>query len=259
MFSAGNDLLALINDVLDLSKIEAGHLEMRPTNTAIGRTVQSLERTFRPMANEKKLEWSQHVAAGVPETIETDGRKLEQILKNLLSNAFKFTKSGGVRLDVSSTEEGEVCFAVRDTGIGIPPAQHELIFEEFRQLDAGATRKYGGTGLGLTISRRLARLLGGDVTVESTEDQGSTFRLTIPSRPRPRPWPAADRFPAGPLRRTHRRRRDEGGGPAVSLRTPRSLRPTRLRAACSSSKTTRCSQSSFATSPTNGSFIRGRP
>ncbi len=176
VYAASNDLLSLINDVLDLSKIEAGRLETRPTATPIGRILGvSRADVLRPMANEKNLGLSLEAAPGVPETLETDGRKLEQILRNLLSNAFKFTKVGEVALRVSSAPAGDVSFDVRDTGIGISPAQHEVVFEEFRQGDAGATRKYGGTGLGLTISRRLARLLGGDVTLESALGQEVRF------------------------------------------------------------------------------------
>jgi len=177
--SSGNDLLTLINDILDLSKIEAGHVEVRPENLSLQRLTGDLNQLFQPVANARKLTFEIH-ADGAPAAIETDRQRLEQILKNLLSNAFKFTEKGGVRLDIRAAGAGRLAFAVKDTGIGISPEQQESIFEAFRQADGTISRKYGGTGLGLSISRELARLLGGAITLESKAGEGSTFTVTIP-------------------------------------------------------------------------------
>jgi signal transduction histidine kinase/CheY-like chemotaxis protein/CHASE3 domain sensor protein len=181
IYSAGTDLLTLINDILDLSKIEAGKLDVRPESITIARLVDDLSNTFQPIAAQKQLELAMSTKAGVPDTVETDPTRLQQILKNLLSNALKFTERGGVSLVVGVTD-GRIQFDVRDTGIGIAADQHEVIFEAFRQADGGSNRKFGGTGLGLSISRDLARLLGGDLHVESTPGRGSTFTLSLPAR-----------------------------------------------------------------------------
>src|SRR5450755_336300 len=181
IYSAGNDLLTLINDILDLSKIEAGKLDVRPESITIARLVDDLSNTFHPIAAQKQLDLAMSIEAGVPDTVETDPTRLQQILKNLLSNALKFTERGGVSLVVGATD-GRIRFDVRDTGIGIAADQHEVIFEAFRQADGGSNRKFGGTGLGLSISRDLARLLGGDLHVESTPGRGSTFTLSLPAR-----------------------------------------------------------------------------
>ncbi|HEY6034140.1 MAG TPA: response regulator [Kofleriaceae bacterium] len=178
IYTAGNDLLTLINDILDLSKIEAGMLDVRPETIVLSRLGDELNGVFQPVARQKSLALQFHIAANL-ETIETDSTRLNQILRNLLSNALKFTESGGVSLSI--TEVGsQLHFAVRDTGIGISPSQHALIFEAFRQADGGSTRKFGGTGLGLSISRDLARLLGGDLIVASEVGRGSTFTLILP-------------------------------------------------------------------------------
>ena len=179
--SAGNDLLTLINDILDLSKIEAGKLDVRPAPIAIARLVDDLSSTFQPIAAQKQLELAMSIEASVPDTLETDPTRLQQILKNLLSNALKFTERGGVTLVVGAAD-GRIRFDVRDTGIGISADQHEVIFEAFRQADGGTNRKFGGTGLGLSISRDLARLLSGELHVESTPGRGSTFTLSLPAR-----------------------------------------------------------------------------
>jgi CheY-like chemotaxis protein/signal transduction histidine kinase/CHASE3 domain sensor protein len=181
IYSAGNDLLTLINDILDLSKIEAGRLDVRPESITIARLVDDLSNMFQPIAAQKQLELAMSVEAGVPDTVETDPTRLQQILKNLLSNALKFTERGGASLVVGATD-GRIQFYVRDTGIGIAADQHEVIFEAFRQADGGSNRKFGGTGLGLSISRDLARLLGGDLHVESTPGRGSNFTLSLPAR-----------------------------------------------------------------------------
>jgi signal transduction histidine kinase/DNA-binding response OmpR family regulator/CHASE3 domain sensor protein len=181
IYSAGNDLLALINDVLDLSKIEAGKIDIRVENLPIARLVSALSRTFEPIARDKKLAFAIRVEEGSPRSIETDPQRLEQILNNLLSNALKFTDSGDVSLRVAPDGNG-VSFSVRDTGIGIPKEQQAMVFEAFRQADSASNRKYGGTGLGLSISRDLAHLLRGRIVVESEVGRGSVFTLTVPQR-----------------------------------------------------------------------------
>ncbi|MCY1019468.1 response regulator [Pyxidicoccus sp. MSG2] len=178
--SAGNDLLALINDILDLSRIEAGKVEIQPEVVSLPRFVENLSRTFQAQAQEKRIGFSARLEPGAAESLETDPQRLGQVLRNLLANAFKFTEKGEVDLRVFTPSPGRVAFAVRDTGIGIPAQLHGVIFEAFRQADGSTHRKYGGSGLGLSISRDLARLLGGDVSVDSTPGQGSTFTLTLP-------------------------------------------------------------------------------
>ena len=178
--SSGNDLLTLINDILDLSKIEAGHIEVRPESVPLQRLTSDLSQLFQPVADERKLNFEIAVADDCPALIETDRQRLEQILKNLLSNAFKFTEAGGVRLAIAPAGAEGVAFSVTDTGIGVPREQQLSIFEAFRQADGTISRKYGGTGLGLSISRELSRLLGGAITLESKIGEGSTFTITIP-------------------------------------------------------------------------------
>jgi len=184
IYSAGNDLLTLINDILDLSKIEAGKLDVRPEEVKLSRLCDELGDVFRPVAREKGIELQTAMDADVPLMIFTDSTRLQQVLKNLLSNALKFTERGGVSLRVRRAKEiaGGIAFDVKDTGIGVPPEQHEIIFEAFRQADGTTNRKYGGTGLGLSISRDLARLLGGELTVDSAPGRGSTFTLVLPER-----------------------------------------------------------------------------
>ncbi len=178
--SSGNDLLTLINDILDLSKIEAGHIEVRPESLPLQRLTGDLRQLFQPVADERGLGFEIVVAKDCPALVETDRQRLEQILKNLLSNAFKFTEQGEVRLTVSPAGADNLAFAVTDTGIGIAREQQESIFEAFRQADGTISRRYGGTGLGLSISRELSRLLGGAITLKSTAGEGSTFTVTIP-------------------------------------------------------------------------------
>ncbi|TBU78888.1 response regulator [Phytopseudomonas daroniae] len=179
IYSAGNDLLNLINDILDISKVEAGKLDLRPENANVLRLAQSLESTFQPLAGEKNLGFSVQVAEDVPRSLYTDRLRVEQILKNLLSNAIKFTEQGAVSLRVSRVDDG-VSFAVHDSGIGIRDDQQEYIFEAFRQADGTTNRRFGGTGLGLSISRDLAVLLGGSISVSSVPGQGSVFTLVLP-------------------------------------------------------------------------------
>jgi CheY-like chemotaxis protein/signal transduction histidine kinase len=178
--SAGNDLLAIINDILDLSKVEAGKVELVVAPIAVATIIDDAMKSFQPVAQQKGLHFSAVVEAGSPEQIETDRHRLSQILKNLLSNALKFTERGEVVLRISRASGKAVAFVVRDTGIGISAHQQGIIFEAFRQADGSTHRKYGGTGLGLTISRDLARLLGGDISVQSTPGKGSSFTLTLP-------------------------------------------------------------------------------
>jgi CheY-like chemotaxis protein len=182
IYASGNDLLVLINDILDIAKVEAGKLEVVPEDVSLARLAQSLENTFSPLARQKSLSFRLEVGADAPATLVTDRQRVEQILKNLLSNALKFTDRGEVALVVAPTADGGATFAVHDSGIGIDPKQHELIFEAFRQADGTTSRRYGGTGLGLSISRDLTLLLGGTLTVHSQPGQGSTFVLQLPPR-----------------------------------------------------------------------------
>jgi signal transduction histidine kinase/DNA-binding response OmpR family regulator/CHASE3 domain sensor protein len=181
IYAAGNDLLTLINDILDLSKIEAGKLDVRPEQIAVARLCDELVDVFRPVARDKGIDLSATVDVDVPAAIVTDEVRAQQVLRNLLSNALKFTERGGVSLHVRR-EGTRVAFAVKDTGIGVAADQHEVIFEAFRQADGTTNRKYGGTGLGLSISRDLARLLGGELTLDSAPGRGSTFTLILPER-----------------------------------------------------------------------------
>jgi signal transduction histidine kinase/DNA-binding response OmpR family regulator/CHASE3 domain sensor protein len=177
--SSGNDLLMLINDILDLSKIEAGHMEVRPEPVSLARLVKDIARTFDPLAKQKGLTLKTSVEEGCAD-IETDRQRLEQILKNLLSNAIKFTESGTVELSIGRGTGQQVEFRVSDTGIGIAQEQQNAIFEAFRQADGTISRRYGGTGLGLSISRELTRLLGGMISLSSEAGKGSRFTISLP-------------------------------------------------------------------------------
>ncbi|HEY3699146.1 MAG TPA: response regulator [Spongiibacteraceae bacterium] len=187
IYAAGKDLLALINDVLDLSKVEAGKIDIIPGEVAIAHIAEMLETQFQPMAGEKNLEFNVIIADGAPAKINTDRQRLDQILRNLLSNAIKFTETGTVTVSIARYTEDAVTFAINDSGIGINAEQHELIFEPFRQVDATSNRRYGGTGLGLSISRDLATLLGGSLGLVSAPGMGSTFTLYLPCEYRPVP------------------------------------------------------------------------
>ncbi len=194
--SSGNDLLTLINDILDLSKIEAGHMEIKPEPVAIARLTRDLSNLFTPVAEKRNLQFRIEVAPGCPNHIETDGQRLEQILRNLLSNAFKFTERGSVELRVGRASDGQIALSVADTGIGISADKQKAVFEPFRQADGTISRKYGGTGLGLSICRELVRLLGGTLALKSVEGEGSTFTVLIPetfsaTQVRPREEPVA--------------------------------------------------------------------
>ncbi|WP_421694528.1 response regulator [Aestuariivirga sp.] len=177
--SSGNDLLRLINDILDLSKIEAGHVAIRPEPVSVERIVGSLQHLFQPVAAERRLVFTLDIQGGLP-LLETDPQRLEQVLKNLLSNAFKFTEVGEVKLAVQQGKAGQFSFAVSDTGIGISADQQNRVFEAFHQADGTISRRYGGTGLGLSISRRLVELLGGNIELTSAEGKGSTFTVNLP-------------------------------------------------------------------------------
>ena len=182
IYSAGNDLLNLINDILDISKVEAGKLEVRPETSSVPRLVEGLRGMFQPLAMDKNLEFSVELQAGAPTMLHTDRQRLEQILKNLLSNAIKFTETGSVSMTVSRQPGEGIAFTVRDSGIGIAEEHQQSIFEAFRQADGTTNRRYGGTGLGLSISRDLAALLGGSISVTSAPGQGSIFTLVLPER-----------------------------------------------------------------------------
>jgi CheY-like chemotaxis protein len=177
---AGSDLLVLINDILDLSKIEAGRLEVHPEALPVARLVEQLALTFGPVAAQRGLAFERIVEPGAPAELTTDPQRLLQILQNLLSNAFKFTDRGGVILRVSPAPDDHVSLSVRDTGIGIPEEKQRLVFEAFRQADGTINRRYGGTGLGLSIARELVALLGGELTIESAPGKGSVFTVTLP-------------------------------------------------------------------------------
>lgn len=180
--SAGRDLLTLINEVLDLAKVEAGRMEVQVHPVRLGSFVQHIETMFQPMAMDKGLSLHVRLAEGLPETIETDQQRLEQVLNNLLSNAIKFTEQGEVALEICRAVDGRVALAVRDTGIGITEDQQHIIFEPFRQADGTTNRKYGGTGLGLSIAREFIRLLGGEIRLSSTPGEGSIFTVLLPDR-----------------------------------------------------------------------------
>ncbi|MEU3374236.1 HAMP domain-containing protein [Streptomyces sp. NPDC006660] len=198
---AGSDLLQLINDILDLSKVEAGKMDVSPTRIALVQLVDYVEATFRPLTAEKGLDFSVRVSPELPATLHTDEQRLLQVLRNLLSNAVKFTDSGAVELvirpagsdvphaireqlleagSLRDADAGLIAFSVTDTGIGIAAGKMRVIFEAFKQADGTTSRKYGGTGLGLSISREIARLLGGEIHAASEPGRGSTFTLYLP-------------------------------------------------------------------------------
>ncbi|MEW2635924.1 HAMP domain-containing protein [Streptomyces sp. NPDC048389] len=201
---AGSDLLQLINDILDLSKVEAGKMDVSPTRIALVQLVDYVEATFRPLTAEKGLDFSVRVSPELPSTLHTDEQRLLQVLRNLLSNAVKFTDSGAVELvirpagadvpqsireqllEAGSLRDADadlIAFSVTDTGIGIAAGKMRVIFEAFKQADGTTSRKYGGTGLGLSISREIARLLGGEIHAASEPGRGSTFTLYLPLQP----------------------------------------------------------------------------
>ncbi|MEU6405733.1 HAMP domain-containing protein [Streptomyces sp. NPDC046985] len=201
---AGSDLLQLINDILDLSKVEAGKMDVSPTRIALVQLIDYVEATFRPLTAEKGLDLSVRVSPELPATLHTDEQRLLQVLRNLLSNAVKFTDSGSVELvirpardevpqaireqlleagSLTDPEADLIAFSVTDTGIGIAASKMRVIFEAFKQADGTTSRKYGGTGLGLSISREIAQLLGGEIHAQSEPGRGSTFTLYLPLHP----------------------------------------------------------------------------
>ncbi len=204
--ASNNDLLLLINDILDLAKIEAGHVDLRPEPVALADTVERLRATFEPLAKQKALAFHIETLPGIPLHIVTDGQRLLQVLKNLLGNAIKFTERGEVRLVLRPAAGERLRFEVQDSGVGIPKHQQQIIFEAFRQADGSTSRRFGGTGLGLSISRELAQRLGGEIRVDSEPGRGSTFTVELPlefSAPSTGPasdaeTAAADAAPAAP-------------------------------------------------------------
>jgi hypothetical protein len=178
---AGTDLMTLINEILDLAKIESGTMAVEIGQVRFGNLRDYVDQTFRQVAEEKGLQFNVELDQDLPPWIDTDDMRLRQVLRNLLSNAMKFTERGRVSLRIYRTGPDIVAFAVNDSGIGIPKDKQRLIFEAFQQADGSTSRKYGGTGLGLAISREIAGLLGGDLRVESTVGQGSTFTLFLPT------------------------------------------------------------------------------
>lgn len=180
ILSSNNDLLALINDILDLSRIEAGHVELADEVVVTGSVLQRLRETFEPMARQKGLALQIEADALAPSQLVVDSQRLQQILKNLLANAVKFTEHGKVSLHVRAGGQGRIRFEVCDSGIGIAREQLQVIFEAFRQADGSTRRRYGGTGLGLSISRDLAERMGGSIQVDSEPGRGSCFMLELP-------------------------------------------------------------------------------
>src|SRR6185295_8134065 len=177
---AGTDLMTLINEILDLAKIESGTMAVEIGQVRFANLRDYVDQTFRQVAEEKGLQFSVELDDTLPSLIETDDMRLRQVLRNLLSNAMKFTERGRVNLRMYRATADVIGFAASDTGIGIPKEKHALIFESFQQADGSTSRKYGGTGFGLSISREIAGLLGGDLRVESVVAQGSTFTLFLP-------------------------------------------------------------------------------
>ncbi|MGM1047458.1 MAG: response regulator [Bacillota bacterium] len=193
IYMSGADLLKMIDEILDLSKVDAGKMEINNEPVRMTEIEGFVQQNFAPVASKRGVDLKVEIEDGIPESIVTDGHRVKQILRNLLSNAFKFTSKGSVKVDIASAdpeklpyflncESDYIAFSVKDTGIGIPDDKTDLIFEAFQQVDGTTSRKYGGTGLGLSISRELSRLLGGAIHVETEEGKGSCFTLYLPSR-----------------------------------------------------------------------------
>ncbi|HED4877020.1 TPA: response regulator [Stenotrophomonas maltophilia] len=199
ILSSNNDLLALINDILDLSRIEAGHVELADEVIVVDSVLQRLRETFEPMARQKGLALQIEADGLAPSQLVADNQRLQQILKNLLANALKFTEHGKVSLQVRNGGNGRIRFEVSDSGIGIARDQLQLIFEAFRQADGSTRRRYGGTGLGLSISRDLAVRMGGDIQVDSEPGRGSCFILELPLQGAPMAEAGGDTAVAAPV------------------------------------------------------------
>ncbi len=196
--SSGTELLALINEVLDLSKVESGKMELVVEDVGLAAFSHAMKQEFQPLADEKEIELKCDLADDLPESIRTDRQRLSQVMKNFFSNALKFTTRGSVTLRVFRPGRGDdvtsicadagldpektVCLSIVDTGSGIEAGKQKQIFEAFQQADGSTSRKYGGTGLGLSISRELAKLLGGRIGLESDPGKGSAFTLYLPER-----------------------------------------------------------------------------
>jgi signal transduction histidine kinase/CheY-like chemotaxis protein len=194
--ASGSDLLSLVNELLDLSKVEAGKMRVEPSDVPLAEVKEFVERSFRHVADQKGLGFTVSLGTDLPQSLRTDPQRLQQVLKNLLSNAFKFTGSGRVDLHISRVDgqhmrfdserlqraRGVIAFRVVDSGIGIPKDKQKLIFEAFQQADDTTSRRYGGTGLGLSISLAMTRLLGGELHVDSQPGQGSAFTLYLPEQ-----------------------------------------------------------------------------
>ncbi len=192
VYQSGNDLLSLINEILDLSKIEAGQMELQAEDLLIKDLAESLMANFQHMADDRGLRLAVNISENAPADIHADRKRVEQIMKNLLSNAIKFTEKGSVTVDFSRPagdvdlsrsgldRKNAIAIAVKDTGIGISPEDQKIVFEAFQQVEGGTARQYGGTGLGLSISRELARLLGGEIQLVSEKGKGSVFTLYLP-------------------------------------------------------------------------------
>ncbi|MBD0336263.1 MAG: response regulator, partial [Cyanobacteria bacterium Co-bin13] len=218
--SSGTDLLELINDILDLAKIESGTLSVEIEPVPFRDLRGHIERTFHQVAQDKQLDFTIHLDERLPVALHTDSKRLQQVLKNLLANAFKFTDQGQVRLDIGVATQGwspnhdalnsadqVITFAVTDTGIGIPADKQQIIFEAFQQVDGTTSRRYGGTGLGLSISREISRLLHGEIKLASQLGRGSTFTLYLPH-----PYPRGRDGESSSLARVYRESRDDGEG-----------------------------------------------
>lgn len=234
ILSSNNDLLSLINDILDLSRIEAGHVELSEEVVAVDGVLARMRETFEPMARQKGLQLHIDALADTPGQMQVDNQRLQQILKNLLANAVKFTEHGSVSLQVRRGAAGMLSFVVCDTGIGIAQEQLGTIFEAFRQADGSTRRRYGGTGLGLSISRDLAARMGGRIVVDSEPGRGSCFTLELPLQGAPAdlnasapatpvPAPAAAAVPAASLGQRHAA--PVPRAPAVAARAPQATPP----------------------------------
>jgi two-component system chemotaxis sensor kinase CheA len=183
IYGSGQRLLLLISDILDLSKIESEKVNLKTERCSLSKIIARLEYMMRPFAEEKKLEFKINITDDLPEYINTDENRFTQCVANIVNNAIKFTETGHVFINISTSERGEntfIVFEVEDTGVGIAPEHHQKIFESFVQEDGSMSRRYGGVGLGLTISRNLVKLLGGNITLKSEKGKGSTFTITLP-------------------------------------------------------------------------------